>query len=252
VSKIIPSDKINNHKVEKFTFGSLKNFNNVEKVDIVEIFSKKEKVEKSQTNKQDEPKEQNSKDYIELLEKVDDLTSEVIELQMKFEEQKKEYEKRLIEVKEEAYNQGVKDIQEAHQEELDSLKVQYTSSITNLQELKRQIKQKLFDFEEELIETSIIIASEIIKKEVEENSRKMARSVANYLLSDIKDELEIKLLVNPKDYEELLKDSLKENIKVIPDNSVAVGGVILLSRDKSLDGTIKSRSKKTLQLVKES
>ena len=48
-------------------------------------------------------------------------------------------------------------------------------------------------------------------------------------------------------------DSLVEVEPVVEaDNSVAVGGVILLSRDKSLDGTIKSRSKKTLQLVKES
>ena len=252
MSKIIPSDKINNYKVEKFTFGSLKSSKKVEKVNISEIFSKKEKVEKTQTNKQNEPEEQKSEDYIKLLEKVDNLTSEVVELQMKLEEQKKEYEKRFIEVKDEAYNQGVKDAQEAQQEELESLKVQYISSITNLQELEIEIREKISTFEEELIETSIIIASKVIKKEVEENSSKIAKSIADYLLNDIKDELEVKLLVNPKDYEELLKDNLKENIKIISNNSVTAGGVILLSKDKNLDGTIESRFKKTLQLIKES
>jgi len=248
VSKIISSDKVAEYNIQKFEFGSTQHKNTVKTSDAFSVFSKKEEVtieeQKEDVKKDDE--------YKKLLEKVDALTSEVVSLQMKLENQEKEFEQRLIKEKDEAYNQGVKDTQTAQQDEIDNLKVQYISSITALQELELEIKEKLKAFEEELIETSIIIAKKVIKKEVEENSSKIAVSIARYLLNDIKDDIEVRLLVSPKDYEELLRENLKENIKIVSDNSVKEGGVILLSKEKNLDGTIESRFKKTLQLIKES
>jgi flagellar assembly protein FliH len=250
VSKVISSDKVKDYKIEKFQFGNLKKTDVSKIIKPVSLFNPEKKENKIvEDNQECSPYKE---EYENLLKKVDELTGNIVTLQMQLENEKKEFEQKLVQIKEEAYNQGVKDTQQAQQEELESLKVQYISSITNLQELEIQIKQKLSDFEEELIETSIIIASKVIKKEVEENSSKIAKSIARYLLDDIKDELEVKLLVNPKDYEELLKDNLKENIKIISNNSVTAGGVILLSKDKNLDGTIESRFKKTLQLIKES
>ena len=248
MSKIISSDKVAEYNIQKFEFGSTQHKNTVKTSDAFSVFSKKEEVtieeQKEDVKKDDE--------YKKLLEKVDALTSEVVSLQMKLENQEKEFEQRLIKEKDEAYNQGVKDTQTAQQDEIDNLKVQYISSITALQELELEIKEKLKAFEEELIETSIIIAKKVIKKEVEENSSKIAVSIARYLLNDIKDDIEVRLLVSPKDYEELLRENLKENIKIVSDNSVKEGGVILLSKEKNLDGTIESRFKKTLQLIKES
>jgi flagellar biosynthesis/type III secretory pathway protein FliH len=250
VSKIISSDKIDSYKIEKFSFAGIEE-RDKEIIDASSIFSEEKEV--TPPPKTDDLKSvDNSEEYIKLLEKVDKLSSEVVELQMKLEEQKKEYEKKIVEVKDEAYNNGMKDAQSSQQEEIENLKIQYISSITSLQELEIEIKKKLATFEEELIETSIIIATKVIKKEVEENSSDIAKSIVNYLLVDIKDELDVKLLVNPKDYEELSKESFTNNTKIVSDNSVKEGGVILLSKDRNIDGTIESRFKRTLQLIKES
>ena len=248
MSKIIPSDKAKEYKIEKFSFGTVSKKDEVEKLESgISVFAKKEKVSQAK-----ELEKVPDKDYEDLLKKIDALTEEVVSLQMQLEKQEKEHAQELIKVKDESYEQGVKDAQKAQQDEIENLKVQYISSVTALQELELEIKEKLNSFEEELIETSIIIATKVIKKEVEENSSKIAKSIANYLLDDIKEDTEVKLLVNPKDYDELLKDSLRENIKVVADNSVKEGGVIIFSKDKNLDGTIETRFKKTLQLIKES
>jgi len=211
VSKIIPSDKAKEHKIEKFSFGTVSKKDEVEKLESgISIFAKKEKISQAK-----ELEKTPDKDYEDLLKKIDALTEEVVSLQMQLEKQEKEHAQELIKVKDESYEQGVKDAQKAQQDEIENLKVQYISSVTALQELELEIKEKLNSFEEELIETSIIIATKVIKKEVEENSSKIAKSIANYLLDDIKEDTEVKLLVNPKDYDELLKDSLRENIKVV-------------------------------------
>jgi len=249
VSKIISSDKVDSYNIQKFHFGSLSKEKTQKVEDAISVFKSddKEKPPKQTTIKDD-----TDKNYEELLQKIDTLTSEVVSLQMKLEEQEKEHQQELVKVKDEAYEKGVKDAQNSLQEELEEIKVQYISSVTALQELDIQIRDKIKTFEEELIETSIIIATKVIKKEVEENSSEIAKSIARFLLQDVKDDLEVKLLVSPKDYEELLKESLKENVKIVADNSIKEGGVVLLSKDKNLDGTIETRFKKTLQLIKES
>jgi len=251
VSKIISSDKVSEYKIEKFQFGNFTKSSEPTIKKDVSIFSKTSS-NKEENILEEEKSGEVDKDYEALLKKIDALTEEVVSLQMKLEEQEQKHAQELQKVKDEAYAQGVKDAQASQQEELEELKVQYISSITALQEKEIEIKERLNSFEEELIETSIIIATKVIKKEVEENSSKIAKSIASYLLDDIKDDVEVKLLVNPKDYEELLKDNMKENIKIVADNSIKEGGVVLLSKDKNLDGTIETRFKKTLQLIKES
>jgi len=250
VSKIISSDQLEKYDIKKFQFGSVKKQKEKKIEDASSVFLTK--VAKDHQKEVEDDKEKDKKEFEKLLKKVDDLTGEVVSLQMALEEQKKEYEKKLIQAKEDGYKEGVKDTQESLQNEIEEIKVQYISSITSLQELDLEIKEKLKTFEEELIETSIIIATKVIKKEVEEHSSEIAKSIANYLLSDIKDDLEIKLLVNPIDYEELLKESIKDGVKVVSDNSIKPGGVVILSKEKNLDGTIETRLKKTLQLIKES
>jgi len=244
VSKIISSKNIKDYKIEKFSFNS---HSDSKKADVSSFFSPEHKEEEKKPQE-----EKQSSNCEELLLKVEELTSEIVSLQMDMEEQKKDFEKKLIKVKEESYKEGIQEATTNLQNEIEDLKVQYISSITNLQELEFEIKEKLSQFEEELIETSIIISSKVINKEVEENSSHIAKSIAKYLLNDIKDELEIKLLVNPVDYDEIIKENLKDGLKVISDKSIKRGGVVLLSKEKNLDGTIETRFKKTLQLIKES
>ena len=247
MGKIITKDSNHNYKIEKFVFKQYKP-EGAKKADLSSIFksSKSEEVEKKESTSEDNSKTK------ELLSQIEELSSQVVNLQMQLEEKEKEHQKELIKVKDEAYEQGVKDTKEADENEIEELKIQYISSTTKLQELELAIKEKISKIEEELIETSIIIANKVIKKEVEENSSLVAKSIAKYLLSSLEDELDIKILVNPVDYEEVLNQEKREGITVIADSSIQRGGVVITSPTKNLDGTISTRFKKTLQLIKES
>ena len=251
MGKIISSDKAAEYKIEKFEFGdafaSTKN-----DLTVKNIFSQSSTDDMIEKKNDDIPITKDNEEFENLLKKVDSLTSEVASLQMKIEEQKKEFEKQLLEEKEKSYHDGVRETTESLQSEVEDLKVQYISSVTNLQELELDIKDKLKQFEEELIETSIIIAQKVIKKEVEENSSKIAVSISKYLLSDIKESVQVKLLVNPLDFDELLNSNLKDNVKVMSDNSIKRGGVVIMTDKQNIDGTVETRYKKTLQLIKES
>jgi len=247
VGKIITKDLTHKYKIEKFVFKQYKP-KSAKKADLSSIF-KPSKVEK---HIEDKSEQQDDSKVKELLLKIEELSSQIVNLQMQLEEKEKEHQKELIKVKDEAYQKGIKDTKEANENEIEELKIQYLSSATKLGELELAIKDKFSKIEEELIETSIIIANKVIKKEVEENSALVAKSIAKYLLSSLKDELDIKILVNPVDYEEVLKQEAKEGITVVSDSSIQRGGVVIQSPKKNLDGTISTRFKKTLQLIKES
>ena len=247
MGKIITNSANHEYKIEKFVFKQFKD-EKTKKVDLSSIFntSSDEKISSELPQQKDDSKTN------ELLSKVEELSSQVVNLQMQLEEKEKEHQKELIKVKDEAYQDGIKDAKEANESEIEELKIQYLSSTTKLQELELAIKEKIPKIEEELIETSIIIANKVIKKEVEENSSLVAKSITKYLLSSLEDELNIKILVNPVDYEEVLNQESKDGITVVSDSSIQRGGVVVLSPQKNLDGTISTRFKKTLQLIKES
>ena len=247
MGKIISTDSSHNYKIEKFIFKQYKD-ESAKKVDLSSIFNQQNK----EHQKEQLPQQNDDSKTKELLSKIEELSSQVVNLQMQLEEKEKEYQKELIKVKDEAYQNGVKDTKEANENEIEELKIQYLSSTTKLQELELAIKDKFSKIEEELIETSIIIANKVIKKEVEENSALVAKAITKYLLSTLKDKLNIKILVNPVDYEEVLNQEAKEGITVVADSSIQRGGVVILSPQKNLDGTISTRFKKTLQLIKES
>ncbi len=247
MGKIITNGANHEYKIEKFVFKQFKD-ESKKKVDLSSIFNTTKDEEVSDVL----PQQSDDSKTKELLLKVEELSSQVVNLQMQLEEKEKDHQKELLKVKDEAYQQGVKDTQEADANEIEELKIQYLSSTTKLQELELAIKEKLSHIEEELIETSIIIANKVIKKEIEENSSLVAKSITKYLLSSLKDELNIKILVNPADYEEILNQEAKNGITIVSDSSIQRGGVVILSPQKNLDGTISTRFKKTLQLIKES
>ena len=262
MGKIINQNEISKHNIEKFTFNVIESNDEIKEnifhlKEIDERVEEKKKVEKeiqkeaAISHERDEEAEIKKKN-IELLTQIESLTNKVVSLEMQLEEQKNEYEIKLKEIEQRAFQKGIEEAKNNYENELEELKIQYISSITNLQEIGIEIDKILKKLEEELIETSIIIAKKVILKELEENSYKVAKSIALYLLEDIREDLEIKLLVNPIDYQILKDEKMGDNIKLIADSNIEKGGVVILSPKKNIDGTIKTRLKRTLQLIKDS
>ncbi len=285
MSKIISQKDLKNHNIQKFNFATINSeeineknifkyiesqIDELEKKDqnnnqqkqfhqkITKSFEKQENNQKNNNieNKKEEIEDESENESqinqnIELLTKIEELTNQVVSLEMELEEKDKEYEQKLKESEEIAFQKGVKETKETYENQIEELKMQYISSITNLQEISFAIDEKLKKLEEELIETSIIISKKVILKELEKSSSKIAYTIATHLLDEIKEDMDIKILVNPMDYQDIKREEFNKNVKIVPDKNISKGGVIILSPKKNIDGTIKTRLKKTLQLIKE-
>jgi flagellar assembly protein FliH len=251
MGKIIDSHSISGHNIQKFQFESVASSSLVETRDLVSLFSSA-KSEEDVVVKNETDIDEKSSCSDDLLLKVDELSGEVISLQMQLENQQKEYESQLIEQKEIAYKKGVKESTDSAIEELEDIKMQYVASITKLEEITFKIESSLDGIEQELVDTSILIAKKVILKELESSSFLVSKAISSYLIGELKDISKVKLVVNPVDYNELSDVFSSKGIKVDKDSSVTRGGVMIYSGDKNIDATIESRLEQALQLIKES
>ncbi len=192
----------------------------------------------------------------ELLKKTDELTTNVIKLQLQIEKQEGEFNQRLNEElkreRENAHTQGYQKAKEELEGVLSEVKSRYLKSINQLETLSVNIEEKLLKIESEMSATAFEIAKEVIKKEVTLESGQIAVLLSKELLKDLKDASKIELKVNPKDLE-MLKElyANNEKIKVSADDAITLGGVVLLSDAGNLDGSLAMRLEKVKYLIQE-
>jgi len=257
MAKIINPQETENTKIQKFTFEQL----DIKEEDIVAFeenpfipFSSNEGEEKDEVAAQSEEKtifDTNEREI--LLEKIDQLTSDVVRLQMEIEKVEQNLETEVEKAKQEAYEQGKSDaiqsFQEESTEELESLKSQFIQSITKLDEKKHQFDQTLTELENELIDTALLLAKKVILKEVEQNSSQIALEIAKYLLKNIQESSQVTLKVNPSDFETISSHFKESLIKIEADEAIQKGGVVLIGGEENIDGTILTRYKQALQFL---
>ena len=192
----------------------------------------------------------------ELLKKTDELTTNVIKLQLQIERQEGEFNQRLNEElkreRENAHTQGYQKAKEELESVLLEVKSRYLKSIHQLEILSSNIEEKLLKIESEMSATAFEIAKEVIKKEVTLESGQIAILLSKELLKELKDASKIELKVNPKDLE-MLKElyANNEKIKVSADDAITLGGVVLLSDAGNLDGSLAMRLEKVKYLIQE-
>jgi flagellar assembly protein FliH len=254
MANIINAEKDQKGKVEKFSFNRL----DVQEEDIVAfeknpfIKEREEEIldheEKPHTQKASETEERR-----ELMEKIDQLTSDVVRLQMELEKAQKTHEEALEAAREEAYERGrqeaIETFQNEQSEEFEALKSQFIRSITLLDEQKHIFDQSLQELETELLESAFLIARKVILKEVDKHSSEIAAEVAKFLLKNIKESSDVTLKVNPEDFA-FVSSQLKESlIKIESDEAIQKGGVVILGSEENIDGNIFTRYKQALQFL---
>jgi flagellar assembly protein FliH len=256
MGKIIDADKLEKHHVKKYAFNTLSieeekktSFNRA-------LFSGKEAEEHQETKESEAQQEEpeNHADITELLEKIEALTSDNVSLTMELEELKKNFDDKLKEQSETAYQrgkeEGIKEAQETLQDHSDELNMQLVKSITTLEEQLQKHEAFLESVKEELVESSIIIAKKIIKKEIEEHSHEIAQKLAETFLEELKEASEITLKVNPKDFHYIKEHYQKEKkIKIDADDAINKGGIIILTDIGNIDGNIDTRVEKAIALI---
>lgn len=263
---IIETDKLGNHTVSPYRFKVLGGETNIletsevknadEKNDVIEIQKNIEQPIQEPLQPEPSTVEQKPQDqFIEaLLKKSDELSSNIVKLQMQIEKQESEFEKRLqnelAKESESSYEKGYK---QAKSELEDSFKKNQDLYLNSIKQLDDEIKnnnQHLKKLEDELSYTAIDVAKEVILKEVTHNSSQIALTLSKALMEELKEAKNVELKVNPKDSEALnaLYSDI-EHVKVTSDNAIMPGGVIVLSDVGNLDGNLSTRIEKVKNLI---
>ena len=190
----------------------------------------------------------------ELLKKTDELSSNIIKLQMQIENQESEFAKRLeaetIRAKEDGKNEGIAQTNAANEAKIKELEAKFNASAAKLDEQYVKFDEFLKKSEEELGQTAIKIAKEVIEKEVSSASSQIAHHLANSLIKELSDVKNIEIRVNPEDSDYLKEQfSKNERVKVSADDAISKGGVVIISEGGNIDATMQTRLEKLKMLV---
>jgi len=270
---IIKAEEIKKYSIKKYRFGMLGSGGSVGE-DVVAQKSESDLSIPAQGIKKPEPKVVEDivepveeelediptvmpgRDIIEsLLKQNDELSDRFAKLEIQIQKQKDEYEQRLQSETQIAYEKGKEDganeVRAEYEAKNKELESRVSASLKELEDTISFFKDTLKKYEKELSDTAIEIAKEVIQKEIEENSSKIALSLSKALLQDVYEAEKIKIMVNPEDFEalkEAYKDS--EHIEISPNEAVAKGGVIIVSNLGNIDGEIKTRLSSIAKLMK--
>ena len=233
---VIGQDRLKNHNIKKYEFKTItsemietnKGAAHITETPIVEHTQEEaQNMENTESNAQKIATLE--QELVEkLLQKTDELSSSLAKLQIQFEKLQVESEQRVASARDEGYKDGFREAQEKAKEdmfaEIDAQKKALVDSIITLENALKSSQKHLEELEKELSAISVDIAREVI----------------------------IKIKVNPNDYI-YLKEHLEDNTKVevISDNAVSLGGVVIVSDNGNIDGTIMSRYKNLKQSVLE-
>ena len=190
----------------------------------------------------------------ELLKKTDELSSNIIKLQMQIENQESEFAKRLeaeiSRAKEDGKNEGIAQANVANEAKINELEARFSASAAKLDEQYVKFDEFLKKIEEELGQTAIKIAKEVIDKEISTSSNQIAHHLASSLIKELSNVKNIEIRVNPEDSEYIKEQfSKNEHVKISADDAISKGGVVIISDGGNIDATMQTRLEKLKMLV---
>lgn len=190
----------------------------------------------------------------ELLKKTDELSSNIIKLQMQIENQESEFAKRLeseiSRAKEDGKNEGITQANAANEAKINELEARFSASVAKLDEQYVKFDEFLKKIEEGLGQTAIKIAKEVIDKEISTSSNQIAHHLASSLIKELSNVKNIEIRVNPEDSEYLKEQfSKNEHVKISADDAISKGGVVIISDGGNIDATMQTRLEKLKMLV---
>jgi len=256
MSNIINTDDNSRHVIKQFSFQKL----DVNDEDIID--HPQNPFEDPSPNEEDLAQENKTvqkksdiaiPDHQELLQKIEQLTSDIVGLQMQQEKDEQDFISQLQKEKNEAYEagkaDGMKEFQEHSANEIEDLKTQLIRSITLLDEQKQKFEQTLETLEEELLQSTFVLAKKVIIKEVDENSNQIAVYIAKSLMQTLHESSGVTLKVNPIDKSYISSHFKDNHIRIEEDDAIQKGGIVILSDSGNIDGNILTRYKQSLLLL---
>ncbi len=255
---VIPPNKTSGHVIQKYHFKILAEGAVSEDSPLSEG-SEEHNFEQAdqQSEVSDQPQTDETKDEVveQMLKKADELSTNLVKMQMQLEKQQQEFERRMEEEKTAAFEEGKEAGQKACLEQLEGAveeqRKRFSATIEALEQSRQMFLEKVDTIEEELIETALDLAKQVVAKEIQSDSKEVALRLARLLLAEVKDAAKITLKVNPDDYEFIKKhlEESKNSVEIVADPAVGAGGVIILSDVGNIDGEIMHRFERIKEAV---
>ncbi len=181
-----------------------------------------------------------------LMKKADEMSSNVIKMQMRIEAMQEEHALALEEAKKAGYDEGVAAgiAQEQSQRAGASAQShdQLAQSVKTLESAAAEFVNALVSIQKELTHTALEIAKEVIGIETHDNSAKIAAKLSGDLIEELKDASKITLRVNPADHGFISeKVGSLSHVEVLSDRAISPGGVVAISDAGNIDSEIKKR-----------
>jgi len=233
------------HKVEIYSLKTLDLNSSKKEISSSKTEESKEENNSTITNVSDSGK--NNELIENLLNKIEELSNQVLNLQNKPDSNTQDFEKQLNEVKElsykNGYNEGYNKAKSENEEEIKERINKLIESISKLEEVYGEYQSKAENIEKELVGVAMDIAEQVIAKELSKSSKEIALSLTKELIDDIKEATKIEIKVNPADFEYVKENLHLEKIKITPDNAITPGGVVILSDVGNIEAEIAERFK---------
>lgn len=252
---VISPDKTQGHVIQKYHFKVIPTVRHAEDTEHEpggegeeeQALAAPQPAEEKPSSMKDEALEQ-------MLKKADELSTNLVKMQMQMEKQQEEFEKRLAETKEAALEEGrTLGFQESEKEradEMDALRSRIANAVEALVQSQQKFDTKLATIEEELIETALDLAGEVIAAEVGVRSKETALRLSKLLMGELKEASRVTLKANPEDAAYLREQlGTEKKVQIIDDLAIGKGGIVLMSDIGNIDGEIMHRFERIKEAV---
>lgn len=248
---VIPQESAHGHNISKYQFkilSSLSGSSIAEAAHEIAQAAQSPHPEEAPTIDRRKNASSSQKDELieSLLKKADEMSSNVIKMQMRIESLQEEHAQAIEEAKKAAFEEGIaagiaqERSQNANTQALSH--DQISVSVKTLENAAQQFTKALDAVQKELTHTALEIAKEVIGIETRENSEKIAGRLSADLIDELKGASKITLRVNPADHGYISeKVGSLSNVEVLSDRAISPGGVVAISDAGNIDSEIKKR-----------
>ncbi|HEX5328599.1 flagellar assembly protein FliH [Sulfuricurvum sp.] len=243
---VIHHNATGTHTVSKYQFKILSSLSGLSIGEATHEINNMAHSEPVEERRKEEVKSSKDELIESLMKKADEMSSNVIKMQMRLESLQEEHATALEEAKKSAYAEGLEAgiAQEKAQSEGQSAQShdQLAQSVKTLENAATEFVSALGSIQKELTHTALDIAKEVIGIETHENSAKIAAKLSSDLIEELKDASKITLRVNPADHGFISeKVGSLSHVEVLSDRAISAGGVVAISDAGNIDSEIKKR-----------
>lgn len=243
---VISKDHASSHVINKYQFKILSSLNGSSIAEATQEM--RDAIPDASTMERSHEGGGSSKDALieSLMKKADEMSSNVIKMQMRIESIQEEHAKALENARQKGYEEGLNAGIAQEKASVDAMGAKahdlLSQSIKTLETTALDFSLALDALQKELTHTALEIAKEVIGIETSEHSAKIAAKLSEELIDELKDATHITLRVNPADHGYLSeKIGTLHHIEVCSDRAVSQGGVVAISDVGNIDSEIKKR-----------